>query len=176
VQDLLPDLAVYLEAAQLTIADLPLAHPPQKGQSWVTVMGKGRKIRPCPLWPAGELSLLIQGRALAEHVFLNRRGQPLTRFGIHALVKRYVRRVSTKMPALASKRISPHPIRHTAATHLLRSGVNINTIRGWLAHLSLDTTHIYAESDFLLALIPLFPNEQHGVQLLEPLLGDGYRG
>jgi site-specific recombinase XerD len=137
------------EAAQLTIADLQLAHPPQRGQSWVNVMGKGRKIRPCPLWPktAAELSLLIEGRALAEHVFLNRRSQPLTRFGIHALVKRYVRRAATKMPSLAGKRISPHTIRHTAATHLLRSGVDINTIRGWLGHVSVDTTHIYAESD-----------------------------
>jgi len=134
------------EAAQLTIADLQLVH---SGQSWVTVMGKGRKIRPCPLWPktAAELHPLIAGRALTEHVFLNRRGQPLTRFGIHALVKRYVRRAATKVPSLATKRISPHTIRHTAATHLLRSGVDINTIRGWLGHVSLDTTHIYAESD-----------------------------
>jgi integrase/recombinase XerD len=36
------------EAAQLTIADLQLGHPPQKGQSWINVMGKGRKRRPCP--------------------------------------------------------------------------------------------------------------------------------
>jgi site-specific recombinase XerD len=99
------------EAAQLTIADLQLVH---SGQSWVTVMGKGRKIRPCPLWPktAAELHPLIAGRALTEHVFLNRRGQPLTRFGIHALVKRYVQRAATKMPSLATKRISPHTIRH----------------------------------------------------------------
>jgi len=37
--------------------------------------------------------------------------------------------------------------RHTCAVHLLRSGVDINTIRGWLGHVSLDTTHIYAEVD-----------------------------
>jgi integrase len=98
----------------LTIADLQLVHPPQNGQSWVTVMGKGRKIRPCPLWPktAAELAPLIAGRALTERVFLNRRGQPLTRFGIHALVKRYVRRAAAKVPSLATKRISPHTIRH----------------------------------------------------------------
>jgi integrase/recombinase XerD len=51
------------------------------------------------------------------------------------------------MPALASKRISPHTIRHTTATHLLRAGVDINTIRAWLGHVSLDTTNIYAEID-----------------------------
>jgi site-specific recombinase XerD len=40
-----------------------------------------------------------------------------------------------------------HSIRHTTATHLLRAGVDINTIRAWLGHVSLDTTNIYAEID-----------------------------
>ena len=37
--------------------------------------------------------------------------------------------------------------RHTTASHLLRAGVDINTIRGWLGHLSVDTTNVYAETD-----------------------------
>ena len=37
--------------------------------------------------------------------------------------------------------------RHTTATHLLRAGVDINTVRAWLGHVSLDTTNIYAEID-----------------------------
>ena len=40
--------------------------------------------------------------------------------------------------------------RHTTATHLLRAGVDINTIRAWLGHVSLDTTNIYAETDLAL--------------------------
>ena len=51
------------------------------------------------------------------------------------------------MPSLASKRVSPHTIRHTTATHLLRAGVDINTIRAWLGHVSLNTTNVYAEAD-----------------------------
>ena len=51
------------------------------------------------------------------------------------------------MPSLAAKRISPHSIRHTTATHLLRAGLDINTVRAWLGHVSLDTTNIYAEVD-----------------------------
>ena len=51
------------------------------------------------------------------------------------------------MPTLAVKRISPHSIRHTCATHLLRAGVDINTIRAWLGHVSMDTTNVYAETD-----------------------------
>ena len=41
--------------------------------------------------------------------------------------------------------ISPHVFRHTTAVHLLESGVEVNVIRGWLGHVSLDTTNRYAE-------------------------------
>ena len=71
----------------------------------------------------------------------------MTRFGVHAMVQRHAARVSKKIPAMAAKRVSPHSIRHTSATHLLRGGVDINTIRAWLGHVSLDTTNIYAETD-----------------------------
>ena len=45
----------------------------------------------------------------------------------------------------ANKPISPHTFRHTAAVHLLESGVEINVVRGWLGHASLETTNRYAE-------------------------------
>lgn len=51
------------------------------------------------------------------------------------------------MPTLATTRVSPHTVRHTMAVHLLRAGIDINTIRAWLGHVSLETTHIYAEVD-----------------------------
>ena len=51
------------------------------------------------------------------------------------------------MPSIADKQVSPHIIRHTTATHLLRAGVDINTIRAWLGHVSLRTTNVYAEVD-----------------------------
>jgi integrase/recombinase XerD len=101
------------------------------------------------LWPqtVRDLSPLIAGRASTEHVFLNRYGQAITRFGIHTMVERYVRKTLPAVPSLAGKRVSPHTIRHTTATHLLRAGVDINTIRAWLGHASLNTTNIYAEVD-----------------------------
>ena len=76
---------------------------------------------------------------------MNRNRQPLTCSGIHALVKRYAQRARTTSPSLANKIVGPHVIRHSTASHLLRAGVDINTIRGWLGHVSLDTTNIYAE-------------------------------
>jgi integrase/recombinase XerD len=137
------------EAAQLHVGDLHLAQAPRRDHSSVRICGKGNKLRLCPLWPhtASELTPLIGGRAPTEHVFLNRCGRPITRFGIHTLVKRHVAGLSAQMPALAAKRVSPHSIRHTCATHLLRAGVDINTIRAWLGHVSLTTTNIYAETD-----------------------------
>lgn len=83
----------------------------------------------------------------SDHVFLNRCKQPLTCFGIHTMVKRYVKKITKQLPSIEKKRVSPHTIRHTTATHLLQAGVDINTIRAWLWHVSINTTDIYAEVD-----------------------------
>lgn len=137
------------EAAQLSIGDLRLAGAPRRDQSSVQIRGKGNKLRFCPLWTqtVQELEALVAEKAPTEHVFINRCGRPLTRFGIYTMVKRYAKRASAKVPGLAAKHVSPHSIRHTTATHLLRAGVDINTIRAWLGHVSLDTTNVYAEAD-----------------------------
>lgn len=132
------------EAARLTISNLNLDPSPS-----VSITGKGNKVRLCPLWTwtARTLAPLVQGRIPSERLFLNRLGQPITRFGIHTLVKRTVVKAIKKVPSLSGKRVGPHTIRHTTAVHLLRSGVDINTIRGWLGHVSLGTTNVYAQVD-----------------------------
>jgi site-specific recombinase XerD len=132
------------EAAHVTVSDLDL----DRSLS-VKIMGKGGKERLCPLWSstARILLTLVAGRHANEPVFLNCRGQAITRFGIYGLIKRCVLKASRQIPSLSTKRISTHTIRHTTAVHLLRAGVDINTIRAWLGHVSLDTTHIYAEVD-----------------------------
>jgi len=137
------------EAAQVAISDLQLGLNPESDSSAVLIRGKGNKWRRCPLWARtiNELRPLVSGRAPPERVFLNRRGQPMTRFGIHALVERYAAQAAVALPAMAGKRVSPHVIRHTTATQLLRAGVDINTIRAWLGHVSLATTNVYAGVD-----------------------------
>jgi integrase/recombinase XerD len=137
------------ETAHVQIKDLNLGATPSRDCSSVVIRGKGNKLRHCPLWnkTVQELSRLIRGRPDADHVFLNRQGHPLTRYGIHAMVERYAKVVGQNTPSLKRKRVSPHTIRHTTATHLLRAGVDINTIRAWLGHVSLNTTNIYAEVD-----------------------------
>jgi len=92
------------EAAQLTIQDL----------DWyaraVQILGKGRKVRTCPLWPQTikVLRPLVAGRAPTEPVFLNRNREPFTRSGIYGLVKRYARRAAANMPSIGKKTIGPH--------------------------------------------------------------------
>jgi integrase/recombinase XerD len=137
------------EAAQVLVRDLNLAHVPSRDLSWVKIRGKGNKLRNCPLWPQTvcELRLAVDRRESAEHVFLNRYGRPITRFGVYHLVKRHVAKIREEMPSLARKDVSPHTIRHSSATHLLRSGLDINTIRDWLGHVSVNTTNIYAAVD-----------------------------
>jgi integrase/recombinase XerD len=137
------------EVAHVRITDLTLGDVPERDTSSVLIHGKGSKQRRCPLWAKTVNALLpvIQNRASSEHVFINRRRQPLTRFGVHALVERYAAEVATKLPSVKTKRVSPHTIRHTTATHLLRAGVDINTIRAWLGHVCLSTTNVYAEVD-----------------------------
>ena len=132
------------EVAKLTISDLELDEPPS-----VQILGKGNKVRRCPLWPstAKKLLLLIDGRKESEPVFLNRCRQPITRFGIYSLVKRCASEAGRGVDSLRKKTVSPHTIRHSTAVFLLRSGVDINTIRAWLGHVSVDTTNIYAEVD-----------------------------
>lgn len=153
------------EAAHVTIADLDLGR-----SSSVRITGKGSKIRFCPLWSltTNILSTIIAGRPDRDPVFLSCRGQAITRFGIHALVKRYVLKASNKEFSLRAKKVSAHTIRHTTAVHLLRAGVDINTIRAWLGHVSLDTTNVYAEVDLemkakALAHCEIFTSE-HGTR------------
>jgi integrase/recombinase XerD len=135
------------EVAQLTVADLNLGLSPS-----VRLFGKGRKIRMCPLWKHTTKTLQsllgqrIEGPGESP-VFLNVRGQPMTRYGIHALVVRTAVKAAMSVSSLQGKPVSPHTIRHTTAVHLLRAGVDINTIRAWLGHVSLETTNRYAEVD-----------------------------
>lgn len=132
------------EVAKLTIGRLRLSEP-----SSVRILGKGNKVRVCPLWSktSSVLTRLVNGRNANETVFLGRTNQPMTRFGINRIVTQYGELAATANPTMKDKRISPHLVRHTTAVHLLRAGVDINTIRAWLGHVSLDTTNIYAEVD-----------------------------
>jgi len=130
------------------VADLRYKHMDLEGQPRVRLHGKGDKWRVCPLWKETVTSLK---QLVAEQkdpnpeqaVFTSLQGQALTRFGIYKIVHRHTR--SLLKPNEPRRRISPHIFRHTSAVHLMEAGVEVNVIRGWLGHVSLETTNRYAE-------------------------------
>ncbi len=158
------------EAAQARISDLELAGAVGADRSWVVIHGKGAKERHCPLWrrTTDELRALIAGRQADRHVFVSRSGDPLTRFGVRGVVRRYTAEAAEAVTTLARKRVSTHTIRHTAAMHLLREGVDINTIRAWLGHESLSTTNVYAEADLQMKAEALARCEVDGEESAPP--------
>jgi len=122
------------EAAQLKIADLHFTAADWNGQPYVQIHGKGGRTRQCPLWPVTvqEINSFITKRQPHEYVFSTRRLQPYTAGALYDLVKRYGQRAALTMSSIADKQVSPHIIRHTTATHLLRAGVDITrSAVGW---------------------------------------------
>lgn len=130
------------------VADLRRKNLDLDGQPRVHLHGKGDKWRVCPLWK--ETAALLKQLVAEQNaddperaVFVSLQGQALTRFGIYKIVHRHTR--SLLEPNESQRRISPHTFRHTSAVHLLEAGVEVNVIRGWLGHVSLETTNRYAE-------------------------------
>ena len=130
------------EVADLRVRDVDLTEPLR-----VRLHGKGDKWRVCPLWPETAALLReldsVHAQVPDRPLFASRLHRPLTRFGIYKLVKRHCASLASDHDP--PMRISPHVFRHTTAVHLLEAGVDVNVIRGWLGHVSLDTTYRYTE-------------------------------
>lgn len=136
------------EAVGLNIKDVRFETP-----ALVHILGKGRKERACPLWPetVEVLQAYLQQRDDGDRpdapLFLNAHSRRLGRFGVVTILERHIATAARQRPSLAAKRISPHTLRHTAAMHLLQSGVETNVIKSWLGHVSVTTTSEYIEID-----------------------------
>jgi site-specific recombinase XerD len=117
----------------------------------VTLFGKGRKERICPLWPetADLLTALLkrQPRPEDQPIFLNRYGQPLGAAGVRFRLEHYVRGAAERVPTLNGKHVSPHTFRHSMGVAMVAAGVDVTVIRSWLGHVSLDTTNHYARAN-----------------------------
>lgn len=131
------------EVVDLRVRDLDLGENPS-----VRLHGKGDKWRTCPLWKKTVelLNRILEGVGNPDApVFLSRSGRPLTRYGIYKIVRRRAHRLESEGSWDRRRRVTPHVFRHTAAVHLLEAGVEVNVIRGWLGHASIETTYRYAE-------------------------------
>lgn len=136
------------EAIGVNAADLRLDRPLQ-----VLLHGKGSKDRIVPVKEdlAGilrELCFEQKSELLSDSpVFVNSRGQRLSRYGVIYILKRAVKKATDKNPELARHSVSPHKLRHSNAMHLLQSDVGLETIRNWLGHADINTTHQYIDAD-----------------------------
>lgn len=116
----------------------------------VLVEGKGGKERIVPLSPVAKdlideyLPIRNRGpikRAGEDILFLNRRGAPLTRVMVFYVIR------DLAAAAGINKKVSPHTLRHSFATHLLEGGANLRAIQEMLGHESIGTTEIYLHLD-----------------------------
>jgi len=129
-------------------ADLTLDSVNPEG-GYVHCIGKGRKER---IVPIGRRALETLDVYLAEerprldrrgdpHLFLTHSGRRLGRETIWRLVKKYARRAGV------SRRVSPHTLRHSFATHLLEGGADLRAVQEMLGHVDISTTQVYTHVD-----------------------------
>lgn len=116
----------------------------------VRVVGKGSKERLVPIGrrALGAVSLYIRevrpqlDRGQSDgRVFLNARGRPLSRVGAWGIIKQHARRAGI------AKRVTPHTLRHSFATHLLEGGADLRAVQEMLGHADLSTTQVYTHVD-----------------------------
>jgi integrase/recombinase XerD len=83
----------------------------------------------------------------SPEVFVNARGEPLSRWGCAYLLKQHAATAARAYPSLAKKRISPHVLRHTCAMIILQATQDIRKVSLWLGYATLMTTEIYTRGD-----------------------------
>ena len=119
-------------------------------EALVRVMGKGGKERLVPIGRRALGAAALYGReirmgldrgASRGRFFLNRRGGPLSRVGAWGIIKR------SAVRAGLTKRVTPHTLRHSFATHLLEGGAELRAVQEMLGHADLSTTQIYTHVD-----------------------------
>jgi len=128
------------------LADISLGTDPT-----IVVQGKGRRYRELPLWKsvAGEMRkwLASRGESDAAEIFIGQHRRALTRSGVEAIVRRHERNAQMQCPSIATKRVSPHVLRHTCAMIVLRATGDLRKVALWLGHASIQTTEIYTRAD-----------------------------
>jgi site-specific recombinase XerD len=121
-------------------------------QASVLIHGKGRRQRCLPLWKETTVALrawlaLRPATTSAPELFLNARGQAMTRAGFEYILHKHVKTAERRCPSLAAKRVSPHVLRHTAALVTLQATKDLRKVSLWLGHAHMQTTEIYTRVD-----------------------------
>jgi integrase/recombinase XerD len=120
-------------------------------QASVLIHGKGRRQRCLPLWRESTAALRawlsIRTTLSVPELFVNARGEAMTRSGFEYILRKHVSAATKRCPSLASKRISPHVLRHTAALVTLQATRDLRKVSLWLGHANMQTTEIYTRVD-----------------------------
>jgi integrase/recombinase XerD len=123
----------------------------RQGISTVHIIGKGRRERILPLWKetaaAVKAWLKVRPASDAPELFLNARGQAMTRDGFEYILTKHVATASRTAPSIASKRVSPHVLRHTCAMHTLQATRDVRKVSLWLGHAGMESTEVYLRAD-----------------------------
>jgi integrase/recombinase XerD len=119
-------------------------------EALVRVLGKGGKERLVPIGRRALGATAVYAREVRPHLdrgethgrlLLNARGRPLSRVGAWGIIKRCAARAGIE------KRVTPHTLRHTFATHLLEGGADLRAVQEMLGHVDLATTQVYTHVD-----------------------------
>lgn len=135
------------------LVDLNINHVRFSRPYYVRIHGKGQRERTCPLWAETikALKRYLERRTVrlddTAPLFVNGENNRLTRFGVRYIVAHRVAEAAKVCPSLLTRKVTPHTWRHTTATHLLQSNVDLSMIRSWLGHASIETTNTYVEID-----------------------------
>jgi len=117
----------------------------------IRILGKGRKERALPLWKetasALRAWLAIRNDAKAPELFLNAKGQAMSRWGFDYVLSKHVRTAAKRHPSLLEKNVSPHVLRHTCAIVTLQATHDLRKVALWLGHASVQTTEMYTRVD-----------------------------
>ncbi|HET9917607.1 MAG TPA: site-specific tyrosine recombinase XerD [Candidatus Binatia bacterium] len=118
--------------------------------NYIIVKGKGAKVRAVPFGNYAREKLyafmtnsrprLLKGK-VSPYIFTNRSGKPLSRQGFWKLIRRCA------LTAGIDKRVTPHTLRHSFATHLLEGGADLRSVQTMLGHADISTTQIYTHVD-----------------------------
>ncbi|MGE3960610.1 MAG: site-specific tyrosine recombinase XerD [Dehalococcoidia bacterium] len=132
------------ELVSLNLDSLHLDPPP----SWIRCLGKGGKERTIPVHEQAIEAMtaylddarpqLLKNR-LHQALFVNRRGERLTRQGFWLILKGYAK------SAGIDSHVTPHTLRHSFATHLLRGGASVRDVQELLGHANVSTTQVYTQ-------------------------------
>jgi integrase/recombinase XerD len=116
----------------------------------VRVIGKRQKERVTPIGKQALRSIeeylensrpKLAKETSEDFLFLNARGRPFSRMGLWKILRKYVNMAGIK------KKVSPHSIRHSFATHLLEGGADLRAVQEMLGHADISTTQIYTHLD-----------------------------